>query len=717
MLPPNHINMARLIHWQIPFASLNGDNFTINIYEEDYTGSIVTLKGGTEPFITDEENDNDIMLPMRTSTGNITIIAEDHLDIFATGTQSNYVTLTKGSQCVWQGYLQPISNDINWAPFPQKVEFPVVSCFGSLYDIEMPEDSFPLVSLRNLIHDAIIASGGSYTNIVFPGEWTTDSGAKDFGMLNAQISRFAFFAKIDMANDSPEFKRYDADSYGLMLEKIMKYLGWSLYEQGDTIVMTTPNCRTYKTTTIDGLKHDSPVILDIAATTIQLPASRSHRNTQSIVPPNRSITLSTNAQATTDNLIELTTEGDGIMLGEEVDTTGYKYDVKDMNIMGGRRAVGFSTHINSDVFEIIPHEYRISYSREFDDEPLELDYIDDISDPLPPYDFFSAKDSHIDEKPSVRSFETHFGAQIFRWDLDTASSFNSKINLSYKDCIAIVMSYAEDPNKFSPISGLPVHVGLTEEQLKAHPVVTLRSKVPISLRNGLICIELNSSIPSMYYARVKCGNQYAKKYGDYYYGWVDDENWFIIRTGQNDKTSWSRYQKYNEAKGVIIETYGTISGELVIDLAPVTPSDTMFFGFIDSLSVKLMLPDLYGGKERDSENLYYGTMANNGEARELSLDILTMNNNEVCNNCLWFMNDYLTDQIRYNGKESRPEIVLVEKIKQAYGSIREVIDVTTEVSTTSPINSFSYNGKNYEILSRSFNYRDATVDFKLIEKI
>ena len=51
------------IHWQVKFKSLRAadgnEDYTVSIYDSDYTGNPIQLKGGAEPFVTQEDDDDD----------------------------------------------------------------------------------------------------------------------------------------------------------------------------------------------------------------------------------------------------------------------------------------------------------------------------------------------------------------------------------------------------------------------------------------------------------------------------------------------------------------------------------------------------------------------------------------------------------------------------------------------------------------------------------
>ncbi len=50
--------MAKNIRWQIPFVSIGGTHYRIDIYDEG-TFTPVTLTGGTNPFTTSEDDSDD----------------------------------------------------------------------------------------------------------------------------------------------------------------------------------------------------------------------------------------------------------------------------------------------------------------------------------------------------------------------------------------------------------------------------------------------------------------------------------------------------------------------------------------------------------------------------------------------------------------------------------------------------------------------------------
>ena len=67
------------IRWQIKFKSFLGTDYVLNIYDSEWSpiGNITQLKGADVPFITNEDNDEDIYKPIRNQSGYIRFIVEN----------------------------------------------------------------------------------------------------------------------------------------------------------------------------------------------------------------------------------------------------------------------------------------------------------------------------------------------------------------------------------------------------------------------------------------------------------------------------------------------------------------------------------------------------------------------------------------------------------------------------------------------------------------
>ena len=130
------------IHWQIPFKSLrSGTDYTVNIYDSTHSGNPVVLKGGAQPFTTQEDDNDDMFTPIRTQSGYIRIV-DDGKD--ANGNTWNWknmlpntdtdrpVTLTSGGTVLWQGFMQAQNFGGVLYGNPQEREFPIQCALTTL---------------------------------------------------------------------------------------------------------------------------------------------------------------------------------------------------------------------------------------------------------------------------------------------------------------------------------------------------------------------------------------------------------------------------------------------------------------------------------------------------------------------------------------------------------------------------------------------------------
>ena len=166
------------IHWQIPFKSLrSGTVYTVNIYDPNYShyAGHVVLKGGAQPFVTQEDDDEDFFANIRTQSGYIRIV-DDGKDsegntfnwkTFVPTTDTDRpVTVTDGNGgIVWQGFMQAQNfNGILYGN-PQEREFPLQCALSVLEgsDIDITHraiENFAYL-LRDCVNEVDRLSGGT----------------------------------------------------------------------------------------------------------------------------------------------------------------------------------------------------------------------------------------------------------------------------------------------------------------------------------------------------------------------------------------------------------------------------------------------------------------------------------------------------------------------------------------------------------------------------
>lgn len=140
--------MAKKIHWQIPFASaIDKKQYRVDIYQEGYTGSPVTLLPGRSPFNTEEDNNPDLFTPIRTQSGTLSVItklsdgtmlkAQDILPSNNTDCPVVLVELNDGEEeVVWQGFLSCEAYSQDYIGIAQELSLSLISVLEAMDSVE-----------------------------------------------------------------------------------------------------------------------------------------------------------------------------------------------------------------------------------------------------------------------------------------------------------------------------------------------------------------------------------------------------------------------------------------------------------------------------------------------------------------------------------------------------------------------------------------------------
>lgn len=138
--------MAKNIRWQIPFVSIQGVHYRVDIYDEG-TFTPVQLTAGPTPFVTDEDASDDFFHPVRTQTGT--------LQVCTLKPDGTYITLdellpsnniarpirlinTDNSNAIeWQGFLSCEAYSQDYTGIPQNLDLPVISVLEAMDSVEV----------------------------------------------------------------------------------------------------------------------------------------------------------------------------------------------------------------------------------------------------------------------------------------------------------------------------------------------------------------------------------------------------------------------------------------------------------------------------------------------------------------------------------------------------------------------------------------------------
>ena len=227
-------------NYSITFKSLRaGTTYVVNI--GGGTGAAVPLKGGAQPFTTEEDGDEDVFVPIRTQSGYIRIVDDgkdangaffDWKDLMPDTDTSRPVTLTANGTVVWQGFMQAQNFGGVLYGNPQEREFPV-QCPLTVLSTQQPTTQ-----------DIQIRSFAYLINLIVTIPATLSSDAVGFDYIKVQGGMDAqqwLLKKFDWQNLLSDSSNNDITSrYNMFeaLEDICRFWGWTARTVGRTLYLT-----------------------------------------------------------------------------------------------------------------------------------------------------------------------------------------------------------------------------------------------------------------------------------------------------------------------------------------------------------------------------------------------------------------------------------------------------------------------------------------------
>ena len=229
--------------YEVLFQSRLGDQYAVNIYEQSI-GSVVRLTGSDVPFVTQEDDDEDIFNPMRIQTGYLRIVdnTESGMLIEQIMPSNNLEKLVRvyanptssfEGNLVWVGFMCAEAFTQPWDKQAKVIEFPVKSLLGAMEDVSLGAAS-GFVNFATLICSAFTAIG--YT----PDYVHTISNLDDVesGMLKVFIEQSLFINKEEEQNEGSTQKVLIGESYATILSEVAKLYGVTFRMQHNTLFIS-----------------------------------------------------------------------------------------------------------------------------------------------------------------------------------------------------------------------------------------------------------------------------------------------------------------------------------------------------------------------------------------------------------------------------------------------------------------------------------------------
>ena len=231
------------IHWQIKFKTLRGGKvLTASVYDNTYSGNPIPLKGGAEPFVTEEDNDDDPFKAIRQQTGSLRIVDDGYAadgvtafnwrDLQPRSDHDRPVILTDENDTIlWQGFLQPQNFSGTLYQKTQERDFPVqcaLSILGSQYPTTTDAGIVNFAYLLNYISTTISTQSSS---LVAFTEFIIQGGGDARRWL---LKKFQWSNLLSSDSEQNVTAKYDLFT---CLEDLCNYWGWQVRTEGTRLYL------------------------------------------------------------------------------------------------------------------------------------------------------------------------------------------------------------------------------------------------------------------------------------------------------------------------------------------------------------------------------------------------------------------------------------------------------------------------------------------------
>ena len=231
-------------NYSITFKSLRaGTVYTVNI--GGGTGAAIPLKGGAHPFVTEEDSDEDMFIPIRTQTGYLRIVddgfdartpaqAFDWKDLIPATDTSRPLTLSgfdaQGNNLgvLWQGFMQAQDFGNTLYGNPQEREFPIQCVLSVTQGTDINYQQTQIQNFAYLLKQIVdsIPSAQRPTHFMIQG----GSDAQDW--LMKMIDWQNFVSEDADGNLTARYSMYQC------LEDMCRFWGWTARTKGSTLYLT-----------------------------------------------------------------------------------------------------------------------------------------------------------------------------------------------------------------------------------------------------------------------------------------------------------------------------------------------------------------------------------------------------------------------------------------------------------------------------------------------
>ena len=234
--------MAKNIRWKIPFVSIQGVHYRVDIYDEG-TFTPVQLTAGPTPFVTNEDASDDFFHPVRTQSGTLQVCTlkpdgayitlDELLPANNIARPVRLLNRDNSDAIEWQGFLSCEAYSQDYTGIPQILDIPLISVLEAMESVSIGTTSSWLKPINEIIYQAL-------TNIeqesLMPGIWQNIYySAQSYRIFEKKLDITQFINEEQYSTENYPTTVLKGDSCKSVLEKLCKYMGWTVREQGRSV--------------------------------------------------------------------------------------------------------------------------------------------------------------------------------------------------------------------------------------------------------------------------------------------------------------------------------------------------------------------------------------------------------------------------------------------------------------------------------------------------
>lgn len=700
----------------------------VYIYEQT-DGQLVTLTGSDEPFVTQEDADDDIFLPIRKQTGYISIVDEtggtlmeqiipsnntEKMVKLYTGTwDSTMENFTDGTM-KWQGFMCAEAFSQPWDGDKNVLQFPVKSLLAALEDVQLPEE-LTVQSLRaaNLITQGIAKlCGDDY--VPYDTVYLIDDLAVLAKWMNLFVNYATFYAEETIENQNDRDIEYVGASYFEALNSMLAFAGVTAREAGGFLLFGQYDDANYTVTS----KHMTWAdVVKIAAGNLPTISTPEAIQDTSLLP---ALTF-----AGTDNMV------------------GY--------LQGGRSA---KVVLN---FGGLTLKITLPPTTESDDTPVEMQlhtgklYIQ-AHGPRDAHEYFPYEEYKRNQYQGWATYADTEAATVYN-GYHAIPYYDASWSL-YTGAFPIRWFYRQDTERVVLKNGLYMNTQYRSSatvpgSITQSILYEIRSRVGVSVSDGWIRIDfkwlniiwnttlgeyLFTDAASFYQMDVMSEIHMCLRIGDKWWNgseWVTGSapttNFFFMVKNDTIVTNKTSDMNIEEDDGYFIPVTSELNGDVsfyILNFVPVKLSNGdyqyCYSHIFHDLMITHVRPISIVASERGS-NTYRETIMDSGfsDDKEIGLRVGTFNNNT------WHPCFITEDGVEYTevlgykqGADTvseRPEMHLLGRMVEQYNEVRRTFKGVVMSGIDLLLNRYTYISRKFFGVDFKHNWRDDEQEIKFIE--